>query len=287
MDRRALMAVGMVGGTLGTAIGIGGGVLMAPMLTILCRFSLATATAVSVASIVVASGFGSLTESLAPVINGHGFGGNIQWGMVLVLATGALAGVRLGMLVREKVQERWLTWIFGAVLLVSALKLGGAFTFLGAGNQAVFDAMFEAGNGSVGGAGYLATKYALSLLVGMVGGMSVPLFGLGGGVVYVPALAILFREFGTAQVARGTSMAAVFLNSAFATWLIWRKGLLPVEILKRVLPGSVVGAVLGVVFANTVDSGLLKIVISCVIAYAAIQMVFNVERRVRRGAVAE
>jgi len=272
-----LMAIGFVGGTLGTAIGIGGGVLMAPMLTILCRFSLATATAVSVASIVVASGLGSLTESLGPVVSGNGFGGNIIWPMVFVLAAGALVGVRLGMFIRERMPERLLTWAFGTVLMLSALKLAGVFSVFGAENQALFDVAF--GNGGESGLSYFVSKYGIALVVGMTGGMSVPLFGLGGGVVYVPALAILYREFDTAQVARGTSMAAVFLNSSYATWLIWRRGVLPVAILKRVLPGSVVGAIVGVTIANTVNSDVLKIVISCFIAFAAVQMVIGAERR--------
>jgi uncharacterized membrane protein YfcA len=153
------------------------------------------------------------------------------------------------------------------------------FALFGAPNQALFDSAFFPDNGSDPGTGYYALKYAIAAMIGMIGGMSVPLFGLGGGVVYVPSLALLFTDFSVAQVARGTSMASVFLNSAFATWLIWKRGALPLDVLRRVVPGSVAGAILGVAFANTVDSDFLKVIISVVIAYAAFQMIFNAERR--------
>lgn len=273
-----LPLIGLVGGILGTAFGIGGGVIMVPMLTLLGGFSFATAAALSVSSIVVASGLGSFTETIGPHLLGPEFQENIVWPMALTLSGGAFLGVKIGMRLRDLVSERLLTWSFAVLLLASAVKLSGALTLLGASNIALFDMLFSEQTVEAREIGYMSARLTIALVIGLLGGIAVPLFGLGGGVIYVPMLAVLFSDFASAQVARGTSMASVFLNSAFATWLIWKQGRLPLAALKRVIPGSVIGALIGVVAANSLDSDVLKLAISVLIAFAAARMLLAFER---------
>lgn len=269
-----LIVVGFAGGVLSTALGIGGGIIMVPLLTIWLRQKLATAAAASVATIIVSSGIGVLAETARTLLDPN-LPSNILWGTSLLLGLGAVIGIRLGMVLRERLPERLMAWLFCAVLLLSAAKLAGLFTLFGASNVALLDSIFN-GNGE---AVPNWVSVPVVVLLGAIGGLSVPLFGLGGGVIYVPGLAILLGAFATAQVARGTSMGAVLINAAYTCILMVRGNALPYKLLMGLAPGSAIGAILGVIAANNLDSELLKIVIAVFIAGGGIRMAMPRNRR--------
>jgi hypothetical protein len=64
-----------------------------------------------------------------------------------------------------------------------------------------------------------ATTIALALMLGLAAGVLAGLFGVGGGVVFVPALVAL----GLAQIeAQATSLLAILPTVAAGTWRQWR-----------------------------------------------------------------
>ncbi|MCX8048517.1 MAG: sulfite exporter TauE/SafE family protein [Methylohalobius sp.] len=87
---------------------------------------------------------------------------------------------------------------------------------------------------------------AVGALAGLVGGM----FGLGGGVVLVPALFLLYAWQGFPSqvipiVAVATSMATIAVTAAASAWAHWRLGSLDWRVTRLLLPGVVLGSVVG------------------------------------------
>lgn len=100
-------------------------------------------------------------------------------------------------------------------------------------------------------------------LVGSVAGVIAGLFGIGGGVVIVPALMVALNQQGidssvVIHLAIGTSLAIITVTGASSALGHWKKGAIVVELLKRMLPGLMLGAVLGGLIAGQLRADLLE-----------------------------
>jgi uncharacterized protein len=111
----ALIAGGLVAGFFSGTIGIGGGVLFVPTMTVGFRLSQAAAQGTSLLAIIptaVVGGFTHLRE------------GNVQVGPALWMGGGGLVGAIIGALVAVEVPGPLLARVWGAFLLLFALRLG-------------------------------------------------------------------------------------------------------------------------------------------------------------------
>lgn len=110
-----LIAGGLVAGFFSGTIGIGGGVLFVPTMTVGLRLSQAAAQGTSLLAIIptaVVGGFTHLRE------------GNVQVGPALWMGGGGLVGAILGALVAVEVPGPLLARVWGGFLLLFALRLG-------------------------------------------------------------------------------------------------------------------------------------------------------------------
>jgi len=81
-------------------------------------------------------------------------------------------------------------------------------------------------------------------VIGLLAGVLAGLFGIGGGVVIVPAL-ILLADFGVTKAA-GTSLAALLLPvGALGAWQYWQAGLIDLKAAIVLAIGILLGAYLG------------------------------------------
>jgi uncharacterized membrane protein YfcA len=112
----------------------------------------------------------------------------------------------------------------------------------------------------------IAGAGALGLAGGIVGG----LLGVGGGVLFVPALALIL---GLEQVdAEATSLLAVIAVGAIGAWRQYRYG--------NVRPGdgaligalSLLGVAGGVALANALPERALRLLFAAVMLYAAVSL---------------
>ncbi|MDR5904180.1 sulfite exporter TauE/SafE family protein [Franzmannia qiaohouensis] len=109
----------------------------------------------------------------------------------------------------------------------------------------------------------MLTALLFFCLVGAFAGMIAGLFGIGGGVVIVPALIVALNQQGVdpsvvIHLAIGTSLAIITVTGASSALGHWRKGAVLVDLLKRMLPGLVLGAVLGGLIADQLRAELLE-----------------------------
>lgn len=123
--------------------------------------------------------------------------------------------------------------------------------------------------------------YWLSYLaVGAVAGLFAGLFGVGGGIVIVPALTFLF----TAQhlpapfilhLALGTSLATIMFTSISSLRAHHSKEAVDWQIFRRITPGILAGTLLGTWVAAQLSSRFLKGFFVTFLYYVAIQMLLN------------
>lgn len=112
----------------------------------------------------------------------------------------------------------------------------------------------------------LLALIACGLLAGIVGGM----LGVGGGIIFVPALALIV---GLSQVeAEATSLLAIIPVAVAAVWR--QRKYDNVRMNDGLIIGalSVVGVLVGVVVANSVSGDVLKLSFAALLVLVAIRM---------------
>jgi uncharacterized protein len=106
-----LGAIGLAGGLFSGLLGVGGGVVMVPLLVLWGGYGQRDAHAVSLGAIIPISAAGVLTFGVA---------GEIRVWEALALAGGSIAGAQVGARFLARADERKLKLAFGAFLLVVA-----------------------------------------------------------------------------------------------------------------------------------------------------------------------
>ena len=201
-----LLLVGAIGGFLSGMFGVGGGIIMVPLLVWLIGLDQRHASATSLVAIVPSAVAGSIQYALA---------GHLDLVAGLLIAAGGIAGSLVGTRLLKTLPLGWLRWLFIALLLVTAVRL--LFEVPSRGADIVLTP------------GVIAGLVALGLVMGVASG----LFGIGGGVIAVPVLITLFGA--SDLVAKGTSLLAMIPTALTGSVANTRNGLV------RPLDGIIAG----------------------------------------------
>ena len=124
--------------------------------------------------------------------------------------------------------------------------------------------------------------FLASILLGLVSGLLAGLFGIGGGLIIVPTLAILFRVQGVPAelvmlMAVATSLATIILTAIASVLAHHRLGSVVWAKVYSLSPGIMVGAALGAVVAKHISADALRTILVVFLLYVAIQMAFQVK----------
>lgn len=129
----------------------------------------------------------------------------------------------------------------------------------------------------------MLTILAVFALVGTLAGLIAGLFGLGGGVVMVPAMiytfaALAFPESITVHLAVGTSLACIVVTSIVSGWTHWQKKAIDKAMLMPLVPGVAIGAWLGGMVAAQLAGPTLKLGFGIFLVLVAATMLKTVSR---------
>jgi len=123
--------------------------------------------------------------------------------------------------------------------------------------------------------------FLASIVLGMVAGLLAGLFGIGGGLVIVPVLAVLFsiQKFPPESLmlmAVATSLATIILTAISSVWAHHRLGSVVWFKVFRLSPGIVIGAALGAVIAKHISADALRYILVVFLLYVGIQMALQI-----------
>src|SRR5581483_4682979 len=129
----------------------------------------------------------------------------------------------------------------------------------------------------------------LFLVTGAIAGVLAGLFGVGGGLIMVPALAFVLPLNGAPedvymQMAIGTSLAVIGATSISSTLSHHRRDGVVWPIFWRVAPGLVVGALLGAGIADQLSAVALKRIVGIDALLISIQMGFRLKPQTHEDA---
>jgi uncharacterized membrane protein YfcA len=110
-----LLAIGLGGGLLSGLLGVGGGIVMVPLLVLWGAYSQRDAHALSLGAIIPISIAGIAT---------YGVAGEVRYWQALGLAVGSIVGARVGAGLLARIDERLLKIVFGTFLVGVAALMG-------------------------------------------------------------------------------------------------------------------------------------------------------------------
>ena len=120
-------------------------------------------------------------------------------------------------------------------------------------------------------------EYLFYLMVGSLAGLISGLFGLGGGAIIVPLLIFTFLARGmpaeiTTHLAIGTSLATIAFTALSSIYTHHQKQAIRWDIVKALVPGILLGAVLGGLFAISLGGVLLQLLFGGFLIIVALQL---------------
>ncbi len=266
-----LAAGGVAAGLFGALLGLGGGILIVPLLTLGFGLPVREAVGVSLVCVIVTSGAAAGVYLQRHVAN-------LRLGMFLewFTATGALVGGLAAFLLPEQV----LAGLFAALLVYTALSM----VRRGVGEAAeapLADGapMLEPGiaappstawREALSGPGYRVRGLGAGMAGSVGAGVVSALLGVGGGIVKVPLMHLVMGV--PLRVATATSNLMIGVTaSASAIIYLLRGGIDPLVAGPTAL-GVFVGATVGSRTAQRVDARVLRALFVFVLLYTAIEM---------------
>lgn len=125
------------------------------------------------------------------------------------------------------------------------------------------------------------TTITLAILLGFVAGVMAGLFGVGGGILFVPTLVAL----GLGQLeAQGTSLLAILPAVAAGIWNQRRYGHLRARTAVILGVSSILGVEIGARLATELSEPLLRKLFGSLLFVVAAQLVWRTRRAARRYA---
>lgn len=109
-----LLLIGLTAGFFSALFGVGGGIVIVPLLLLAGRFELRNATATSLGAIAITAAAGVVTYAI------HGDVQPVYAALVGIPATG---GVLLGTTIQQRLPVRTLSYLFAAMLVAIAIRM--------------------------------------------------------------------------------------------------------------------------------------------------------------------
>jgi uncharacterized membrane protein YfcA len=271
-----MLAGGVAAGVFGSLLGLGGGVLIVPFLTLVFGLPLREAVGVSLVCVIVTSGASTAVFLERRVAN-------LRLGMLLELftATGAVIGGAIAFLL----DERLLAALFTGLLTYVAISMlrrspGEAAASPDSaprtGPEATPEAVAPAADeepgfiGRLSAPGYRVHHLRLGAVGSVFAGVVSAILGIGGGIVKVPVMHLLMGV--PLRVATATSNLMIGITASTSAIVYLFRGGIDPYIAGPTAVGVFIGATLGSRTAHRIDLRLLRLLFAAVLLYTAFEM---------------
>lgn len=114
----------------------------------------------------------------------------------------------------------------------------------------------------------------LYIMLGLVAGIFSGLIGLGGGIIIVPALVLLFGF--SQHTAQGTTLALMVPPiGLLAAWMYYKEGFVDLKIAGLICIGFFIGGLIGAKFAAKIPDDTLRKIFGIVLLLASLKMILG------------
>ncbi|MDD1794134.1 sulfite exporter TauE/SafE family protein [Enterovibrio makurazakiensis] len=122
--------------------------------------------------------------------------------------------------------------------------------------------------------------FGACLVLGSCVGLLAGLLGIGGGLLVVPALSVLLPWAGISAslvmpMALATSLASIVMTSASSAYTHYRLGNVQPAVVKTLLPGVLLGGLMGSAIADRLPTEYLPKVFGVIVLFLALQMALS------------
>lgn len=255
-------------GLLGSLTGLGGGVIIIPLLTLGLGVDIHYAIGASIIS-VIATSSGSAAAYVREGIT------NIRIGMFLEIATTASAIV--GVVIASYIKADYIVVIFGCILLFSAIMMLKKKVDHSNNEKTSLLANYFKLNGSYPING-VQQPYAVHHVIGgfammFVAGVLSGLLGIGSGALKVIGMDNIMKI--PFKVSTTTSNFMIGVTAAASALVYLHKGQIEPTIAMPVTIGVIAGATIGAKILIKTKTDKLKIVFAVVVTFLALQMIYK------------
>jgi uncharacterized membrane protein YfcA len=268
----ALGGTGLVAGFLGSALGVGGGFIIVPVLTLALRLPIQVAIGSSLVAIVANSCTASGVYTKARLTN-------VKLGLLLETAT--IPGAIIGGLTVAFISPSILSILFGLILLYVAYTMVVRRHLMSedvpsADNSAAPDSLsaslansyYDKNLGKV--VTYKVSQIPAGLGAGFFAGVLSSLLGIGGGIIKVPVIHLVMGLPMKAAIATSAFMIAI--TAAAGALLYHHNGYIYPFIVAPLVIGAVIGARVGVELTQRAGGIVLRRIFGAFLFLIAVLM---------------
>ncbi len=255
----ALVATGVFAGILAGLLGVGGGIVIVPVLFFLFQsFGVSPESAMLVAT---ATSLATIVPTSISSIRSHNKKGNVDFDLLKRWAIFILIGVLVGSWLVTRVEGTMLTMLFGIIAVLSALNM-----LFRTGKSALYQKLPNTAGQTVMGA-------SIGFFSSMV--------GIGGGTISVPLLTLYnypaHKAVGTAAaigliISLPGALTMLTLGSTPTDAPVGTFGLVNLFSFICIVPLTVLFAPVGASLAAKLDAGKLKKIFAFVLLFTGLRM---------------
>jgi uncharacterized membrane protein YfcA len=270
-----LVVFGFFAGMLGAITGIGGGVVLAPILALHFGIPIREAIGTSLVAVITTSAASSSVHLQRHTTD-------IRLGMTLELATAFGAAVTAYLV--GYFNRSLLEGVFAGFLLYSSITIlsRGGEVKTGDESSAGTSSGLALSNGDVVIPPYETKRYPLGMAASLVAGALSGLLGIGGGPIKVPVMYIFMGV--PLMVATATSNFMVGVTAAASAIVYYRRGDILVEVAAPLAVGVFLGSLLGARAAPRIRTRYVVYLLVAIMVYLAGHLIVHVFQHLHGGA---
>jgi hypothetical protein len=226
------LLIGICAGAFGGLVGIGGGLIMIPLMMLFLKFGQHKAHGTSLIALIFTGISGAII---------YGLYGSVDYAAAITLALPAIFTARLGAKYAHSLAEWKLRKYFGIFLFFCAMML-----------------FFKPYMGNA----IVVTSHAFIIIIFVIAGATTGflsgMMGVGGGTIMVPVM-VLLAGFGQ-HLAQGTSLLVMVPAGIVGAFTHWRLGNVNNKILYGLIAGILAGTYSGGYLAHLISENVLRLI---------------------------
>jgi len=259
-----LLLAGVVTGTIGAMLGLGGGVFLVPFLALAFGLPMHQAIAASILAIIATSSAGAAMNVERRIVN-------LRLGMTLETTT--VIGAILGGVTANLLSGDVLTEIFASLLLLVSFMMIWRIRQRGVHEEthqggALAATYRDDSTGTI--VSYSVRRVPVVMLISLVAGNISGLLGVGGGIFKVPSMNIIGGI--PMKAATATSNFMIGVTAAASAFIYFAHGHINPLIVAPAALGVLSGSYLGILLGRRIRSHVLTWVFAIVLLLISIRM---------------